>query len=77
MPEAAREQSTGTTCLQVFIERKQGQRGTLSKVAPGIQPPEDSVSLVKASSREVSISIPLNPLLLNESNYENKFNLEL
>ena len=47
------EQSTGTTCLQVLIERKQGQRGTLSKVALGIQPPEDSISLVKAGSREV------------------------
>lgn len=77
VPEAAREQSTGTTCLQVFIERKQGRKGTLSKVAPGTQPPEDSVSLVKAGSREVSVSIPLNPLLLNESNYENKFDLEL
>ena len=77
MPEAAMEQSTGTTCLQVLIERKQGQRGTLSKVALGIQPPEDSISLVKAGSREVSVSIPLNPLLLNESNYENKFDLEL
>lgn len=77
MPEAAVEQSTGPTCLQVLIEREQGQRGTLSKVAPGIQPPEDSISLVKAGTREVSVSIPLNSLLLNESNFENKFDLEL
>lgn len=52
------EQSTSPTCLQVLVERKQGQRGTLSKVAPGVQPPEDSVSLVKAGTREVSVSIP-------------------
>lgn len=77
MPEAAVEQSTSPTCLQVLVERKQGQRGTLSKVAPGVQPPEDSVSLVKAGTREVSVSIPLTSLLLNESNYENKFDLEL